>query len=481
MAFALERARIFPDLRRIIVVIPYLSIIEQNAQVFVDALGRDAILEHHSGDTDARDDEEAYENPHQRNAAENWDAPIIVTTSVRFFESLFSHRASDLRRVHNLAHSVVILDEVQTLPRQFIQPILSMMEDLARNWRTTFLFCTATQPAFEKSKTEDVRWEPGTVQEVMPRPLELFQQLKRVEVEWPTGKSTWKEIASGLAAAGRALCIVNTRNHALALYREVSANSAVDSASVFHLSTRMCPAHRLRTITEIKERLENPTAPCIAVSTQLVEAGVDLDFPVVYRALGPLDSIAQAAGRCDREGRLTAALGRPAGRVIVFEPEEATLPPGVYSEATERTQVLIREGGLAIDDPDCIRRYFDRLYGEADLGKDLEELRRNLKFRCVSKEFEMIADNTQSVFVPYDAEARALIVQLNVIGVLHLNVRRRLQRYTVGLYQREFQAASQRGAVYEVRPGSNLWISPEGFYDETLGFVMEPSPDRMVQ
>ena len=149
MAFALERARIFPDLRRIIVVIPYLSIIEQNAQVFVDALGRDAILEHHSGDTDARDDEEAYENPHQRNAAENWDAPIIVTTSVRFFESLFSHRASDLRRVHNLAHSVVILDEVQTLPRQFIQPILSMMEDLARNWRTTFLFCTATQPAFD--------------------------------------------------------------------------------------------------------------------------------------------------------------------------------------------------------------------------------------------------------------------------------------------------------------------------------------------
>jgi len=464
-----------------IVVIPYLSIIEQNAQVFIDALGRDAILEHHSGDTDARDDEVSYENPHRRRATENWNAPIIVTTSVRFFESLFSHRPSDLRRVHNVARSVVILDEVQTLPRQFIQPILRVIEDLANNWGTTFLFCTATQPAFEKSKPEDVRCEPGTIQEIMSHPRELFGQLKRVEVRWPKGKSTWKEIAAGLVEAHRALCIVNARNHALALYREVSGNAAADNASVFHLSTRMCPSHRLKTIAEIKERLEDPAAPCVVVSTQLVEAGVDLDFPVVYRAVGPLDSITQAAGRCDREGRLTAELGRPAGKVIVFEPEEPRLPPGVYLEATERTQALIREGGLSIDDPDCIRRYFDRLYGEADLGAELEDLRTNLKFRCVSKEFEMIANDTQSVFVPYDAEARNLIAQLNAAGVLHRDLRRGLQRYTVGLYPREIQTAAQRGVLYEVRPGSNLRICPEGFYDQKVGFVMEPSPDQMVQ
>jgi CRISPR-associated endonuclease/helicase Cas3 len=481
MAFALERACTFPDLRRIIVVIPYLSIIEQNAQVFIDAFGRDAILEHHSGDVDAMDDEESSEHPRRRRATENWDAPIIVTTSVRFFESLFSHRPSDLRRVHNLARSVVILDEVQTLPRQFIQPILSMIQDLAKNWRVTFLFCTATQPAFERSKPEDPRWEAGTIQEIMPHPRDLFGQLKRVEVEWPKGKSTWKEIASGLVGARRALCIVNTRNHALVLYREVSGNPEVDSASVFHLSTRMCPSHRLRMIAEIKERLEDPAASCVVVSTQLIEAGVDLDFPVVYRAVGPLDSIAQAAGRCDREGRLTAELGRPAGKVIVFEPEESRLPPGVYLEATDRTQALIREGGLSIDDPDCIRRYFDRLYGEADLGEGLETLRTNLKFRCVSKEFEMIANDTQSVFVPYDAEARDLIGQLNAAGVLHLNLRRRLQRYTVGLHPREVQAAAQRGVLYQVRPNSSLWICPEGFYDEKLGFVMEPSPGQMVQ
>jgi CRISPR-associated endonuclease/helicase Cas3 len=480
MAFALQRAVAFPEVRRIIVVIPFLSIIEQNAQVFIDAFGPDAILEHHSGDVDTRDDEDLYENPHKRRATENWDAPIIVTTSVRFFESLFSHRPSDLRRVHNIARSVVILDEVQTLPRKFIQPILSMMKDLADHWRTTFLFCTATQPAFERSKEEDLRWAHGTVQEIMPQPRELFGRLKRVEVEWPKGKSTWKEIAAGLVEARRALCIVNTRNHASALFREVLGATGIDGASVFHLSARMCPVHRLKTIAKIKARLDDSAAPCIVVSTQLVEAGVDLDFPVVYRAVGPLDSIAQAAGRCDREGRLTASLGRPAGRVVVFEPPEPKVPPGVYQEATERTQALIQEGGLSIDNPDCIRQYFDRLYGEANLGKDIEEMRTELKFRKLGEEFEMIPENTRSVFVPYDPEARKLIEQLMATGVLYLGPRRQLQRYTIGLYPHEILAAARSGILYEVRTGMDLWICPEGFYDEKLGLVTEPSASRMV-
>jgi CRISPR-associated endonuclease/helicase Cas3 len=483
MAFALQRAVAFPELRRIIVVIPYLSIIEQNAQVFIDALGGDAILEHHSGDTDSTDGEDAYENPHKRRATENWDVPIIVTTSVRFFESLFSHRPADLRRVHNIARSIVILDEVQTLPRKFVQPILSMIEDLADNWQTTFLFCTATQPAFEKSKNSkerDPRWAPRTIQEIMPDPRDLFGQLKRVEVEWPDGKSTWNAIAAGMVKAGRALCIVNTRRHAVALFREVSANPDIDDASVFHLSTLMCAAHRLKTIAEIKARLGDPTAPCVVVSTQLIEAGVDLDFPVVYRAEGPLDSIAQAAGRCDREGRLTATAGRPAGKVVVFEPEDAGLPPGVYREATERTHILIEDGGLSIDNPDCIRQYFDRLYSEANLGEELEEFRSKAKFRDVSKEFEMISDNTETIFVPYDAEARELIEQLQAAGVLYLRLRRGLQRYTVGIYERAFRMAVARGILHEVRPDSNLWICPEGFYDTRLGFVTEPTSSQMV-
>ncbi len=481
MAFALERALVLSEIRRVIVVIPFLSIIEQNAQVFREALGSEAILEHHSGDLETTDDEDWYKNPARRHAIENWDAPIIITTSVRFFESLFSHRPADLRRVHNIARSVVILDEVQTLPRNLLRPILGIIEDLAANWQTTFLFCTATQPAFEKSKPEDPRWPAGTVQEVMPRPRDLFSKLKRVEVEWPRQQSTWQEIATGLAKARRALCIVNTRKHAMTLYREVSGDPAIDGTSVFCLSTRMCPAHRLKAIREIKTRLEHPdTLPCVVVSTQLVEAGVDFDFPVVYRAVGPLDSIAQAAGRCDREGRLSAKLGRPAGKVIVFEPPEPNLPTGVYREATERTQALIREGGVSIDSPESLRRYFDRLYAEADLGEEIEQLRTAMRFRDLGESFEMISDKTQSIFVPYDEESRKLLAELNSTGVLHLRLRRSLERYTVGLYPHELMEAAAKGALYEVRPGSRLWICPAGLYSEKLGFVTEPTAKEML-
>ena len=500
MAFALERARLFPEsVRRIIVVIPYLSIIEQNAQVFIDALGRDCVLEHHSGNFERLqprgevyvpmepDDEERYRNPAESQATENWDAPVIVTTSVRFFESLFSNRPSDLRRMHNIARSVVILDEVQTLPRQFVGPILDVMRSLADQWKTTFLFCTATQPAFEKSPdadAKDERWEPGTIQEVIPQPDELFERLRRVEVSWPgEARTPWSEVADGMLAERRALCIVNTRDQAALLYcavKRAAQARGFDQTAILHLSTRMCAAHRLARIAEIRRRLDDSSEGCLVVSTQLVEAGVDLDFPVVYRAMGPLDSIAQAAGRCDREGTLTAAAGKPAGRVIVFETEDGKLPPGAYGEATTRTRALAREGILSIDRPDHVRQYFDRLYGEADLdAKEIQELRRKMKFREVAHEFEMIADNTQSVFVPYDAAARELIARLEERGILDIGLRRALQRYVVGLYAREFQEA-RRGGVHEVRPGSDLWVCSEGFYDENLGFVTRPTPEEMV-
>src|SRR5208283_1889658 len=267
MAFALERARQLPEaVRRIIVVIPYLSIIEQNAQVFIDGLGGDCVLEHHSGNFERLqpkgDDDEAYKNPAQSNATENWEAPVIVTTSVRFFESLFSNRPSDLRRMHNIARSVVILDEVQTLPRQFVGPVLDVIRGLADRWKTTFLFCTATQPAFEKSagaSPKDVRWEPGTIQEIVPQPAELFERLKRVEVSWPgAGPTSWIEIADGMLAERRALCIVNTRDQASALYgalRRAAESGRVDPATILHLSTRMCAAHRVARIAEIRRRL----------------------------------------------------------------------------------------------------------------------------------------------------------------------------------------------------------------------------------
>jgi CRISPR-associated endonuclease/helicase Cas3 len=293
LALALQRAVEQPEkVRRVIVVIPYLSIIEQNAQVFADALGPGAVLEHHSGNferlkvagdrfaLDPVETESNYRPPWRNPATENWDAPIVVTTSVRFFENLFSNRPSDLRRLHNVARSVVILDEVQTLPRKFLNPLLSAMRGLAKDWNTTFVFCTATQPAFEKperSQKSDPRWPKGEVREVIQNAPMHFETLQRVSVEWELNRPLpWPELARRMVQSRQALAIVNVRDHAMALFRAIKAE-APEFPGVFHLSTRMWAAHRLAKLAEIRARV-SAGAPCLVASTQLIEAGVDLDF-----------------------------------------------------------------------------------------------------------------------------------------------------------------------------------------------------------
>lgn len=476
MAFALTRAEMFAsDVRRIIVVIPYLSIIEQNAKVYRESLGDDAVLEHHSG-VWARDAEQAYVHPSMRLAIENWDAPIVVTTSVRFFESLFSNRPADLRRVHNIARSVVILDEVQTLPRERVGPILSMMKQLAEQWHTTFLFCTATQPAFERKtdNRDDPRWAPGSLDEVMPEPGKLFARLRRVQVKWPREGEvkSWADVAREVEHEPQALVVVNTRKHALALFRELRPAGP----HVVHLSNNMCPAHRLERLACIRERLDRGER-CIVVSTQLVEAGVDLDFPAVWRAMGPFDSIAQAAGRCDREGKLTAELGRPGGRVVVFQPDEPQMPPGVYAEAAAFTRVMAAAGCLSIDDPETVRTYFDRLYaGGLDPG-NIEALRRKMMFRSVAEKFAIIDDATRSVVVPYREDARESLraVQFGSIAAL-----RKLQPYVVNLWEPDLQKGQALGSIYRVREGIDVWACPEGFYDHETGLQLEPGVETLI-
>jgi len=494
MAFALRRAALQPDrCQRIIVVIPFLSIIEQNARVYADALGPDAILEHHSGRT-YDDDREAPADPlrlRQRLAVENWDAPIIVTTSVQFFDSLFSNRSSDLRKVHSIARSIVILDEVQMLPRNLLRATLSMMDGLRREWGTTFVLCTATQPAFEKSDGEaggDVRWPRGTLREIIPDPQRLFGQLRRVTVAWPgqdgwPSSCSWEALAERMAAEPRVLCVVNTKRHAAELYAKLKAIDGVDAARLWHLSTRLCPRHRLDRLDAIRQALQGD-GPCRVVSTQLVEAGVDLDFPVVFRAMGPLDAITQAAGRCDREGRLTAAAGRPGGRVVVFEPDvepRGATPPGIYAEATVITREMLGgTGTLELDDLRHIRGYFQRLYGGADLDpNDVEALRRRLDFREVAQRFSLISDQTVSVLVPYNAKAVTLITRVTREG-MSMGLRRQLQHYQVGLFASseghggEFDRARHLGAIYEVLPGTDIWACQAQFYSKELGLTLEP-------
>lgn len=348
VAFALRRAALAPEkFRRIIVVIPYLSIIEQNARVYASIFGEDAVLEHHSGSVmplvtlkngngeffvpGADDQDESEQESCHRIETENWDAPIIVTTSTRFFESLFSNRPKDLRRAHNVARSIVILDEVQTFPRRLLSPLLNMQKELADQWGVNFVFATATQPAFEQrgSKKNEQLWPSGTIQEIVRQPERLRKEMVRAHIEWELDKPvSWEKIAGRAMERHQCLMVVNLRDHASALYAELmrQARERVPSEAIFHLSTRMCAAHRLRVLDRIRARLR-AGATCHVVSTQLIEAGVDVDFPTVMRSIGPLDSIIQAAGRADREGKLTQRVGKPGGEVIVFVPEDNRMPP----------------------------------------------------------------------------------------------------------------------------------------------------------
>ena len=506
MAFALQRAAMFPArFQRVIVVIPYLSIIEQNAQVYSRIFGRDALLEHHSGNiqklekydedhfipTSEKNDQEEkkFQEIGLRPETENWDAPLIVTTSVRFFESLFSNRPADLRRVHNIARSIVILDEVQTLPRRLLGPLLDMMKELAEDWGTNFVFSTATQPAFERPQFKsDLRWTPGTLTEIIREPALMQNALKRVEICWeindPVG---WPAVAQRMAAESQCLAIVNVRDHASLLYEEllrVAKENDVPLEGVFHLSTRMCASHRLRVLDAIRRRLTAGES-CHVVSTQLVEAGVDVDFPLVLRALAPLDSIVQAAGRADREGKLTAKLGRPGGKVVVFLPEDHKLPPNEYKEAAGITEAIAKQEledgkSVQVDSAEAIRLYFERYYGGSgtDLGENLLGLRNQLSFASLADQFEMISNRTRDVFVPDDDEAQKAIEELHSAGELTPSLRRDLQRHIVGLSPSEFEKA--KGVVEQIPAISEDEIFVATFYDQQFGLIFNPGPEKFV-
>jgi CRISPR-associated endonuclease/helicase Cas3 len=509
MAFALRRAALHPErFRRVIVVIPYLSIIEQNARVYSGIFGQNALLEHHSGSIQklvkhdeehfipaagTEDEEEKqFQETGLRPETENWDAPIIVTTSVRFFESLFSNHPSDLRRVHNIARSIVILDEVQTLPRRLLGPLLGIMKELAEDWDTNFVFSTATQPAFERPEHKrDLRWEPGTLTEIVREPGSLREALKRVEIHWEMDHAVgWPEVAQRMLAVPQCLTIVNVRDHAGQLYEEVLRvveEKGLPVEGVFHLSTRMCAAHRLRVLDEIRKRL-TADETCHVVSTQLVEAGVDVDFPLVLRALAPLDSIVQAAGRADREGKLTAALGRPGGEVVVFRPEDERMPPNEYKEAAGITETIAKQeledgSSVQVDSANAIRLYFERYYGECSdekLGGKLVNYREHERFATLAQEFEMISSRTRDVFVPDDKDAQKAIEQLRYLGELTPSLRHALQRHIVGLNPSEFEKA--RGVIEQVptATGDEIWVAVDQAYDKQLGLIFDPGVARLV-
>lgn len=469
MAFSLEHAMKYGK-ERVIYVIPYTSIIEQNADVFREAVGRDQVVEHHSN----LDDDDS--TPKARLAAENWDAPIIVTTSVQFFESLFAAKTSRCRKLHNIANSVVVLDEAQLVPVEYLEPILATMKLLCEHYKVSFVMCTATQPAFEEQ--DDFPSFPGfskgRVREIIRDVPSLYRGLKRVEVETPADykiPKTWEEIANEMRGADQVLCVVSDRRSCRELYALMPKGS-------YHLSALMCPQHRSDVIAKIKEKLR-AGEPIRVVSTQLVEAGVDIDFPVVYRAMAGLDSIAQAAGRCNREGKLDKE-GK-LGRVVVFVPPRKA-PVGILRKASE-TATLMLEGGL--DDPidhSVFAPYFSELYWKANSldGKGIIELLTpdtdecGIQFRSAAEAFRMIDDSMQgTILVPY-GEGEKFIGELRALGPERWLLRK-LQRYSVNIYANQFADLRDRGSIEEVSPG--IFVLTCGIeYDATIGLLVDEMP-----
>jgi len=467
MAFSLSHAE-HHDLRRVIVVIPYLSIIEQNAREYRDILGAAHVLEHHSAvdfperrrnDESTASDEPAGASDAEQ-AMENWDAPIIITTSVQFIETLFAASPSRARKLHNIARSVVVFDEVQTLPTHLLDPTLNVLRDLNRRFGVSVLFCSATQPAFRRTAGLPQGFSADELVEIGPDPVNSYRRLRRVDyvVEPLTSRWTWNQLAHRLVhrpqefcGQDQALCVLNLRRHAFdawqALRRELEAAGRMTEAreGVFHLSSAMCPAHRLDILglskppapNSIKARLQSGK-PCWVISTQLIEAGVDIDFPVVFRAMGPLDSIVQSAGRCNREGQLKDTAGRPMrGEVVVFHPEDDGLPPGIYSRATSITAAHLDPERLATD-PTLFGAYFTELYQLAPTDhsrrgeQTIQEDRANFNFSRVAQRARVIKDDTIAVIVPY-ARAQALIKRIRKTGHFDRNTLRRLQRFMVNL------------------------------------------------
>jgi CRISPR-associated endonuclease/helicase Cas3 len=453
LAFAFDHAAKH-GLRRIIYVIPYTSIIEQTANVFRKAFGPElahAVIEHHSNVDEKleKNPETADRNEDARTLAfENWDAPIIVTTSVQFFESLFAARSSRCRKLHRIAESIVVLDEAQTLPTPLFRPCLAAIKELSCMYKASLVLCTATQP--EVGITPWNRNGLENVREIVPDVPSLFQTLERVTVEF-VGALDMPVLAKRLADHGRALCIVNTRSQARDLYESLR-DSQQGEKPVFHLSTWMCPAHRKAILRQVETMLKDPAKPpLLLVATSLIEAGVDQDWPVVYRAMAGVDSIAQAAGRCNREGTL------PRGHTFVFDFPESS--PGGEQERRKNAAAAVRRAELPFLSPQATSRYFGELHSIAgSTGLDKHDMLRRIRehagrglfpFRSVERDFRFIADYEVPLIIPYSVEAQAALKQLRE-GEADRSVYRRLQQWIVGVPEKCLRELLTRGVAEPV-------------------------------
>jgi CRISPR-associated endonuclease/helicase Cas3 len=493
LAFALRHA-VRHGKKRVVYAIPYTSIIEQTAEIFRGIFGVANVIEHHCN----VESDPSGETTRSRLACENWDAPLVVTTNVQLLESLFARKTSRCRKLHNLCNSVVILDEAQLLPVPYLQPVIDVLRLLVKDYGVTLVLCTATQPALDSRISFDMARQlrgflPEEIVEIVDDVASLYAALERVRVHLPAdlkAPQAWVDLGDEVSAHNAVLTVVSRRADARELYARIKEQSP---AGLWHLSGLMCAQHRSDTIAAIKEALlarqgaltagHHPT-PVRVVSTQLVEAGVDIDFPVVFRALAGLDSIAQAAGRCNREGRLAR------GDVYVFVPPKPA-PPGLLRQAEQTTRALwsaLAQGAppLAVE---RFPEYFRSLYGDAFLDeKGIVELLRvgregDVNFRTAAESFRLI-DNQESatVFVHYvrqgqEAGIDILLKKLQKEGPDRWLLRK-LQRYGVTIYQHDLQRLLAGGDVVSLGadcPGLYVQAS-DLLYDPVLGVNVDGAP-----
>lgn len=495
---------------RVIFAVPYTSIIEQTAKVYREEifgeLDQAAVLEHHSAiqvdKSDRTAEQQAQiesdevgvnESVQAKLATQNWDAPLIVTTTVQLFESLFSHKVKRCRKLHNIVNSVIVLDEVQTLPIALLSPILSMLKELVDRYQVTVVLCTATQPALE-GDTPYFKdgFSLNTVLDIIDPNLAKghFSQLRRVKYELPKlGEAwTWQDLKEQIPQEQSSLVVLNTRrdaievlnildvqpNKSIGLQRE-KVDDVLKSTPVLHLSTLLCGEHRRAVLTEVRRRLDQKEH-CTLVSTQVVEAGVDVDFPVVFRALGPLDRIVQAAGRCNREGKLNA-IGQ-LGRVVIFEPAAGSKPPaGEYAKAMDKARNILQDPDFEesqLHEPDIFQHYFRHLYSVCGSDeKGIQAMRQAWSFREVGEKFKLIEDNTVPVIIEYDETVKNLLREIKRRG-LWSGDRAKLQPYTVNLPRYLF---TKTEAKQEIAPDLWQWV---GSYDPIFGISWDETDDVPV-
>lgn len=475
MAFALEHAKRH-GMRRVIYVIPFTSIIEQNAAEFrkaFDDLGEAAVLEHHSTFDDSKL-KDRHSKDKLRQASENWDMPVVVTTAVQFFESLFADRSSRCRKLHNIAGSVIILDEAQMLPLNLLLPVMQAIKELARNYRCSVVMCTATQPAVQAEHGFYRGFE--NVREIAPNPTALFEQLRRTTVQH-IGLQTDADLLEKLGQHRQMLIIVNNRRHARSLY-----DSAKPLDGVFHLTTLMCAKHRRQMLENIRGCLKNGE-PCRVIATSLIEAGVDVDFPLVMRAEAGLDSVAQAAGRCNREGKRLPE----ESFVWIFQPEAQWKAPAELGLLSGVMRSVVRQYASDLLSVEAIASYFSEVYQLK--GTELDQHRilamhhnagssLNFPFQTIAAKFRMIETHMRPLIIPFDDEAERLIDSLRhadqIGGLL-----RKLQPYTVQIPESALDALLKAGrieAINEHTFGKQFYsLIGLDLYDEVAGFSWEDS------